>query len=494
MSHEFVVVGGGIGGLTAAALLAARGVDVCLLERESQVGGCVAGFQKFGYAFDSGIGLYPLWQPGAIHDRIFSMLPVKPPQTRLHDPAYVVRLPDHSEVPISANAEKFEATLRANFPECSGSAISFYQECTRVSDALTVAFQRLPELHTAGKIKQISSFLPHVNEFARISGLKEHTVLQHLHGTSPRFRRFVDVQLQVLAQSHSEECPYLYAAVALTLPRQHTFSIQGGSPAVAAALADSIKRSGGSIRLNATVLRMAYDSHGNAIGVDLMTGETVEASRGIISNLTVWDTYGRLIGLSRTPSEVRKRLSALRGWGAYLIYLGLDEQAATRISHHNILALTDWGDQAYNPENSVFMFATSPSWDTRAPAGKRAATAFAFTDVDQWFTFHENDAQHDELDQLHLESCWRRIHQAIPELGDGVEVIETATPSTYYESTRRKLGMIGVGQTLSTFGANSFGSTTSLPNVFMVGDTTFPGVGLATVSFSALTLIEKIFK
>jgi phytoene dehydrogenase-like protein len=46
MAHEVVVVGGGIGGLTVAALLAARGVGVCLLEKESRAGGCLTSFQK----------------------------------------------------------------------------------------------------------------------------------------------------------------------------------------------------------------------------------------------------------------------------------------------------------------------------------------------------------------------------------------------------------------------------------------------------------------
>src|SRR5688572_132104 len=54
MDAEVVVVGAGIGGLTAAALLAARGMNVCVLERASSLGGCAANFEKFGYSFEAG--------------------------------------------------------------------------------------------------------------------------------------------------------------------------------------------------------------------------------------------------------------------------------------------------------------------------------------------------------------------------------------------------------------------------------------------------------
>ena len=90
MSYEVVVVGGGIGGLTTAALLAARGVNVCLLERQSEPGGCVAAFEKFGYSFESGAGLYALWKPGEIHDRIFAELPLSPPEVKQLEPGYIV--------------------------------------------------------------------------------------------------------------------------------------------------------------------------------------------------------------------------------------------------------------------------------------------------------------------------------------------------------------------------------------------------------------------
>jgi len=225
-----------------------------------------------------------------------------------------------------------------------------------------------------------------------------------------------------------------------------------------------------------------------------LSGETVLASRAIISNLTVWDTYGKLVGLKRTPAAIRKRLGTLHGWGAYLLYAGMNEAAASRIPHSSILALTDWQErESCNPERSQFMFAAAPEWDARAPQGKRAVTVLTFSGVEQWFTFHENEDQHERQDQSQLEELWQRLHQTMPELADDLEVIETATPRTFYDLTRRKLGMIGgVGQGVELLGVNSIGHLTSLPNFFMVGDTTFPGAGVSAVTHSALTLANRI--
>ncbi|MEP6818481.1 MAG: NAD(P)/FAD-dependent oxidoreductase [bacterium] len=493
MAHEVVVVGGGIGGLTVAALLAQRGVDVCLLEREPRVGGCAASFDKFGYSFEQGYGLFTGWKLGEIHDRVFSELPVDPPEVRLLEPSYVVRLPDQSEIALAGDQEKFEENLRRSFPECAEQAVGFYRKLESLGKALRRAFERAPDLLSASKPRRAYSLLSEGRVGAEILKAGHHSTLEYLETVSPRFRRFVDVQLQTLAQASSAEVPHLLAAFMLSGPRSGMFAMRGGASALGNKLAESIKQSGGRIRLDTPVLRLSYDSTGAAVGVDLLSGETVTFSKAVVSNLTVWDTYGKLVGLNRTPTEIRKQLNGLRGWGAYLMYLALDESAAGTLTSDHVLALTDWQkDEPYEPQANQLMFGAAPGWDARGPAGKRAVTVQAFTDVDDWFTFHNDETELEEKDQQMLERCWQQLHSAMPELGSSVEVIETATPRSFYDQTRRKLGKVGgIVPSPGEFWLDGPSYQTVLPNVFIISDTTYPG-GIEGLTRSALVLANKL--
>jgi C-3',4' desaturase CrtD len=493
MDFEVVVVGGGIGGLTLAALLAQRGVSVCLLERESTVGGCAAGFNKFGYNFEPGYGLFTGWEPGEIHRRVFSELPVDAPEVRSWEPAFAVRLPDESEISLAADADRFEADLSRAFPECADNAIAFYRQLTAIGSALQRALQRSPDFLSTPKSKRVFSLLREGRIAAEIFQSGNGSTLDHLHDVSPRFRRFIDGQLQALAQGSSAEVPYLRAALTLSATRGGMFAIRGGANALANSLAGALKKSGGRIRLDTPVLRLSYNSSGAAIGVDLLSGETINASKAVVSNLTHWDTYGKLVGLNRTPAEIRKQLTTQRGWGAYLLYLALDEDAAKSLSADHILALTDWQEeQDFGPEANQLVFAAVPPWDTRAPQGKRAVTVHAFTDVDEWFTFHRDETELEAKDQQMLEECWARLHTAMPELGSSIEVIDTATPRGFYEATRRKLGMVGsTVPSPDNFWLDKPSHETSVPNLFIVSDTTSPD-GIAGLTRSALGLANKL--
>jgi C-3',4' desaturase CrtD len=496
MAHEVVVVGGGIGGLTAAALLAARGVGVCLFERLQRGGGCAGSFRKFGYDFETTAGLYSSWGRGELHERVFAELPVGTPEARRLAPAYVVRLPDGTDVAVGGGSEaEFEETLRASFPECAAAAVEFYRELAPAASAAGGALARFPALTETSKLQRVRLAAADPRAYGRLTGARAETVAARLRGASPRFRAFLDAQLRAFAQAPSDECSYLYAAAALTAPLRGLYSLRGGAAALAGALTESIKRSGGTARFDATVLRLAYDSAGRATGVDLLSGERVGATRAVVSNLTVWDTYGKLVGASRAPAEVRSRLKHLRARSAYLLFLGADEDAIARLPATHLLAAAGAGDGEGEEETarSEFFFNSSPAWDARAPAGKRAVTVSTFADAEDWFAFHEDETAHEEQDGAALGAWWARLHAAVPELGAGAEVIETMTPRDYYEQTRRRLGLVcGTPRTPAAFADGAFTHRTHLPNLFMVGDTVFPGGGLANVTRSALAAANEI--
>lgn len=451
MNHEVVVVGGGIGGLTVAALLAARGVNVCLFERQSQVGGCIANVEHHGLQFEPTFGLYSGWETGGIYDRVFSELPVEPPSIRSLSPAYSVRLPDGVEIFVVPNREQLEENLAASFPECSNAAIQFYRNLWQ------------PEQNLAREL-----------------------VSNHLYHCSLRFRRFIDVQLQTFAQRSSEESSFEAAAVALA-PKGF-WRVTGGAQLLADTLAKSLKASGGTLRLNSPVLRLAYGSDGTPAGIDLLSGERVLATRAIISNLTVWDTYGKLIGMSRTSSEVSSQLKQMRAWGAYQIFLSLDRSTAMHLSSGRIMALTDWqANQSYNPEYNQFALSLPADLESSTTEGAIPVSLSTFTNVEDWFSFHEDHSAHEQQDQSVLETVWSRLHVAVPELGDGVEVIETATPQTFYQDTRRKFGMIGRPNP-----TNPALHATPFSNLFLVSDTVSTGVGVAGVSELALRVADLV--
>src|SRR5262245_55741885 len=96
--YDAIVIGAGIGGLTAAALLARAGRAVLLLEGHIEPGGCASSFRRkrpdgSSYIFDVGATLFGGFQPGGAHQWVAQRLKIAFPSQRV-EPAMQVWLPD----------------------------------------------------------------------------------------------------------------------------------------------------------------------------------------------------------------------------------------------------------------------------------------------------------------------------------------------------------------------------------------------------------------
>ena len=118
-------------------------------------------------------------------------------------------------------------------------------------------------------------------------------------------------------------------------------------------------------------------------------------------------------------------------------------------------------------------------------------TLTSLTEVDDWFSFQQDEEDADRRDQDALEVFWSKLHQSIPELGGDIEVLETSTPKSYYEQTRRKLGFVmGYRQPAST---SLRPISQLLPILFMIGDTAADGIAtLDSIALSALQLANTV--
>ena len=479
MSYDVVVVGAGIGGLTVAALLASRGVSVCIIERQSQVGGCIGRVEFSGLNFEPGLGLYSGWGQNGIHQRIFTELGVEMPQVQPLERDVVVRLTNDLDIAIGPSDDRFFAALESHFPEDVVKATAFYKHIEQVAkDAINETFGQ-KRVSTFDNIK--GWFMSDSNqEFAK-------PVTQHLQDTSQLFRRFVETQLSILGHRSIDTTSTVDASLLLSIPRQERFRIEGGPASLADSLSSVIRKNGGTVRLDTGALRLAYDSNNNAVGVELLNGETIIATKAIVSNMTVWDTYGKLIGLQRTPADLKRTLQACEVPGVYMIFASIEAVAVARLPSDLLLVASGEKEASYENGFGNFACAVSANPGTQT----QTATITTETEVTEWFRFQSRQDDYEEWDQTALEGLWTKLHAAIPELGADIEVIETASPRTFYEQNRRKLGMV-LGARRARFTRVKENFLTVLPNVFMVGDTISPAPTVESVSQTALHLANHL--
>lgn len=481
---RLIVIGAGVGGLTAAALLAKRGFDVTVLEAHVDPGGCAATFFHKGYRFDAGATLVGGFQPGGPHALVGEKLGISWP-VRSVDPAMMVHLGDHAIIRYGAEDAWREERGRA----FGGAVERFWTQQERAADAVWEFAARVPSwpidsmhnaLSLATKVRpNLFSIAPlaftNVRRWARLAGAR-----------GALFDTFVDAQLLIAAQTVASDANALYGAVALDLYRRGVAHVQGGVGNIAETLAQAVTANGGRVLYRHTVMRLR---RGRTYQIETTRG-AFEAD-AVIANLTPW-ALARLLR-DDAPASLTKRVANLKPiWGAFSVYLGVDAAAMEDpIEHHQVVVDPA---QPLGEGNSVFV-SVSPEWDvTRAPAGRRAVTISTHTRVEDWYALAHDEAAFEERKQAYAQKLIDAAAIALPNLRSHIKLIMPGTPLTFERFTRRVQGMVGGFPQRNLFTA---WSPRIAPGLWLVGDSIFPGQSTAAVSLGALRVageVERAYK
>ncbi|MEB3212693.1 MAG: C-3',4' desaturase CrtD [Leptolyngbyaceae bacterium] len=494
-----LVIGAGIGGLTAAALLAHRGYAVSVFDQAIVPGGCASTFRRKGFTFDVGATQVAGLEPGGIHHQIFSELDIDPPEARPCDPGCAVYLPgEHDPIQVWRDPHRWQQERQRQFP---GSE-PFWQ---LMSDLFRYswAFQSRDPVLPPRTLWDVGQLLKAVRPGTLLTAPYVFStvgqVLRRLGlAGDRRLKTFLDMQLKLYSQVDADETAVLYAATALGVSQapQGLFHLEGSMQVLSDRLVEALERDGGTLHMRHTVERIqppvdsGGDSEGDRFKVTIRNQKTKEVwdemADHVVANVTVQDLM-RLLGDS-APKGYQRRVDKLPdASGAFVVYLGVTEDAIPDNCPPHLQFLYDY-DGPIGENNSLFVSVSRPG-DGRAPDGHATITASSFTDLRAWG--HRED--YVRLKQHYTDGAIARLGQFFKLTEETIVHVEAATPKTFARYTARDRGAVGgIGQRISTFGPFGFANRTPIQGLWLVGDCVHPGEGTAGVSYSAQTVVRQI--
>ncbi len=487
-----IVIGAGIGGLTAGALLAHRGYSVLILDQALVPGGCASTFKRKGFTFDVGATQVAGLEPGGIHHRIFTELGIDLPEATPCDPACAVYLPgEDTPINVWRDQQKWKEERQKQFPGSEPlwqlMAALFKASWEFQGRDPVLPPRNLWDLLQLTKAVRPSTFktVPYTL-FTVGDALRAYKL-----ANDQRLKTFLDLQLKLYSQVDAEETALLYAATALSVSQlpQGLYHLQGSMQALSDRLVEALEKNGGKLLMRHTVEHIKVEK-GKANTVVIRNQKTdevwTEGADHVVANVTAQNLV-QLLG-NKVPNGYKRRVEKLPpASGAFVVYLGVDESAIPSGCPPHLQFMYD-AQGPIGENNSLFVSVSHPG-DGRAPDGKATIIASSFVDAQQWWLTEDYEG----LKQQYTQQAISRLAKFFYLKPETIVHVEAATPRTFARYTARDRGIVGgIGQRISTFGPFGFANRTPINNLWLVGDSTHPGEGTAGVSYSALTAVKQI--
>jgi len=494
--YDVIVIGGGLGGLSAGALLAKQGRRVLLLEQSERIGGCCSTFERDGYRFDVGASIVEIIQP---IERVFEKLGTtlqKEVDLIPCDPMMSYIYPDGSRVTYPLSVEETGRIIAEMSPS---DGLKWREFCAFADDLMNVTLDTFFQMPASTM-----------------------TDMANLIMKNPRFLKFLPVFLssyQDILEKYFKDEKVLktmaYQALYFGLPpnlvpgpyamvpySEHVgvYYPRGGMIRIPEALERVGCQLGMEVRKKTRVSKVEVYG-GRASGVVLADGTEVTADL-VVSDINAKTLYLDLIGEEHLPAPVVKGIKSYKlSISVPMIYLGLDA-APDLDGHHSVIAVSPedvdrfYYDQVLpgrlSDENFGLICWPSYTDKSLAPKNKHVLNL-----IPQGF-YHLEGTDWDTEKPRFIERTINSLSKsAIPGLKDHVVTAECSTPLDFERQLLLPEGAICcLQQDLAAQAVfRPAAKSKSIKGLYLVGSSTHPGGGVPSTiasGYIAAGIIEKM--
>ncbi len=478
-----IVIGAGIGGLTAAALLGSRGYDIKVLEKSDRPGGRAAQAAWQGHTFDLGPTLlfmldvyraaFSAW--GADFDR-------EVPTIRLR-PNYRLNFPNGDILTVSSVLSETMRSLEEISPGSSRGLLPYLAGAAK-------SFELSLEHFIGRPVKKATQFLaPRV-----VRALIDAGAFRSLGKAAarafanPGLANAFSFQSMYLGMSPFQS-PDLYRLLVFAELGQGIYYPRGGIGALCRALERAAVANGASVQYNTDVTSIDLGAD-RAWGVRV--GQEFYSADVVVVNADLAYAYAHLL------CERRHRSGRMRSTpSALLIYAALTERYPD-LAHHEFLMPQDLKstcDDIFHlgvvpRDPAVYLAAPSASDPSVAPAGGESLYVLVpVPNLRKFSGWHRTE----EIVERILSTVERR---RLPGLRSRLRFYKTRTPLEFERNLHLHDGAaFGLSHDVFQIGPlRPDNRHRRYRNVYFVGASTRPATGLPMVTLGAMQTAERILE
>lgn len=473
-SYDVIVIGAGIGGLSAGLHLMDKGCKTLIVEDQPTPGGLCTSFERRGFTFDTCIHwLMGCHEGGMVRRPLETFGLLDQIKLKRLERFCTVRTADN-QVTIGDDLAEFERFLCRLAPADEKRIMNFFK------DAMSLPRMDIPSgdgpKNPLKAIRALLSAWPMISLMMKYGKEDYETFLQRFE-EKEKIRPYLEV--------FGDDCSVLMNFVVFSwVHRGDMYAPAISSLDFARAFEQKFASMGGKIRYRSRAARIMV-KEGKATGVKLESGEELTA-RAVVSNADGCQTLFELLGREFVPQKLGEVYDSAQLFGSFLLVsLGVGMQFTEKDTPARIITEFPgpgvWTGRLGDLERGPLAYKIESLYNpAAAPPGKGVVLIEAPADYAEWRQLRESPAKYKEAKHWAEETAIRRAENAFPQIRGKVEVVDVATPVTFERYTGNREGSIqGWKPTpMMIRRTNLPYKPTALPNFFMVGQWVSIGGGI----------------